>query len=213
MRSDGPQITGDKETFWLGFELIGDTDYVFHEGDAGIIGVLQSPPPKPTQRRRLGKRDEGNDDDDDPEHEHHDEETPDGLPSSSLSSSSSSPTPTADANATDEADLPGGGAEGRSTEKICSPQLLHLDLEGRPLWFNGGLVRNKFLDRREWRFGEWDTYLVEPREIREPGAWFLGEANMCCLTSDRHLRHELSAQHRALMDEMVAQARKVGIAT
>lgn len=197
-------MTGDKETFWLGFELIGDTDYVFHQGDAGIIGMLQSPPPQPTKRkRRIGKRDEGNDDPDE------NKEILDDFTSSSLSSLST-PTPTSEANATEEADLEDAGI---STEKICSPQLLHLDLEGRPLWFNGGLVRNKFLDRREWKFGEWDTYLVEPREIREPGAWFLGEANMCCLTSDRHLRHELSAQDRALMDDMVEQARKVGIAT
>lgn len=74
-------------------------------------------------------------------------------------------------------------------------------------------MRNKFLDRREWKFGTWDTYLIEPREIREPGAWFLGEANMCCLTTDNHLKGDLSVKDRALLDSMVAQARKVGIAT
>lgn len=97
--------------------------------------------------------------------------------------------------------------------KICSPQLLHLDIQGKPLWFNGGLVRNKFLDRREWKFGAWDTYLIEPRDIREPGAWFLGEANMCCLTSDTNLQGALSARERELLDAMVAQARKIGIAS
>lgn len=96
--------------------------------------------------------------------------------------------------------------------KICSPQLLHLDLNGKPLWFNGGLVRNKFLDRREWKFGTWDTFLIEPREIREPGAWFLGDANMCCLTTDSHLKGALSAQEKDLLDAMITQAKKVGIA-
>lgn len=100
----------------------------------------------------------------------------------------------------------------KSKFKICSPQLLHLDLDGRPLWFNGGLVRNKFTDRREWKFGTWDTFLIEPREIREPGAWFLGDANMCCLTTDSHLKGALSSKERGLLDAMVAQAKKVGIA-
>lgn len=73
-------------------------------------------------------------------------------------------------------------------------------------------MRNKFLDRREWKFGSWDTYLIEPRDIREPGAWFLGDANMCCLTTDHHLQGELSTAEKNLLDAMVAQAKKVGIA-
>ncbi|KAK3678643.1 hypothetical protein LTR37_021481 [Vermiconidia calcicola] len=35
-------IYGDKETFWLGWELAGDLDYAFHQGNAGIMGALQS---------------------------------------------------------------------------------------------------------------------------------------------------------------------------
>jgi len=31
-------VFGDKETFWLGFELAGDVDYAFHTGHVGIIG-------------------------------------------------------------------------------------------------------------------------------------------------------------------------------
>lgn len=112
---------------------------------------------------------------------------------------------TSSGNDTDQQGLP--------KHKICSPQLLHLDTNGKPMWFNGGLVRNKFLDRHEWKFGSWDTYLIEPSEIREPGAWFLGEANMCCLTTDNHLKGDLTEREKALLDSMVTQARKVGIAT
>lgn len=114
-----------------------------------------------------------------------------------------------DVNATEATDTELSGVP---KPKICSPQLLHLDIQGKPLWFNGGLVRNKFLDKREWKFGTWDSYLVEPRDIREPGAWFLGEANMCCLTTDHHLKGDLSAQEKALLDAMVKQAKQVGIA-
>jgi alpha 1,3-mannosyltransferase len=31
---------GDKETFWLSWEMAGDTDYAFYDGRAGQIGVL-----------------------------------------------------------------------------------------------------------------------------------------------------------------------------
>lgn len=182
---------GDKETFWLGFELVGDTDYVFHQGDAGIIGEVEKTGDPEAEEKRaqdavvksiLGELDGDGDG--------------------------------ADANATDGTEDPESDLTPRQIPqvKVCSPQLLHLDLDGKPLWFNGGLVRNKFLDRREWKFGSWDTYLVEPREIREPGAWFLGEANMCCLTTDENMKSELSPREKELLDAMVKQARKVGIA-
>lgn len=185
-------MAGDKETFWLGFELVGDLDYVFHQGDAGVIGELDTPNPLTS---RFGKRDDiqfpfvvG----------HGESEIDDGNATET------------DSSTTSDDELPEASLGPKP--RICSPQLLHLDLDGKPLWFNGGLVRNKFLDRRAWKFGSWDTYLIEPREIREPGAWFLGDANMCCLTSDHHLKGELSSREKGLLDAMVAQAKKVGIA-
>lgn len=98
------------------------------------------------------------------------------------------------------------------SRRMCAPQLLHLDLEGKPFWFNGGLVMNKFLDRRQWKFGTFDSYLIEPRDVREPGAWILGEGNMCCLTTDNHLYGVLTSEEKELIDEMIAQARRMGIA-
>lgn len=179
---------GDKETFWLGFELVGDLDYVFHQGDAGIIGQLEAPNPA---FMPYAKRNEQ-------------------LP---LLAGTEGENLTDDGNATesgsDTEDLP---VNLGPPPRICSPQLLHLDLEGKPLWFNGGLVRNKFLDRRQWKFGAWDMYMIEPRDLREPGAWFLGDANMCCLTSDHELLAELSQKDKDLLDAIVMRAKKVGIA-
>ncbi|PYI20261.1 putative alpha-1,3-mannosyltransferase [Aspergillus violaceofuscus CBS 115571] len=34
-------VLGDKETFWLGWELIGDTQYAFHEGGVATMGPLE----------------------------------------------------------------------------------------------------------------------------------------------------------------------------
>lgn len=31
----------DKETIWLGWELVGDFDYAFHNGDAAVMGNVQ----------------------------------------------------------------------------------------------------------------------------------------------------------------------------
>lgn len=173
-------VYGDKETFWLGWELVGDTDYVFHQGDAGTMGVAQV---------------HADIQDDQPELP--DWATPDNTTEAGLELQASSA---------------GGGAPFLPSHRMCSPQLLHLDLEGKPLWFNGGLVRNKFLDRHEWEFETFTSYLIEPRDVREPGAWVLGEGNICCLTTDHHLRGDLTAAERELLGEMIKQARKAGIA-
>jgi len=34
-------INSDKETFWIGFEAVGDTDYTFYEGEAANMGVAR----------------------------------------------------------------------------------------------------------------------------------------------------------------------------
>ena len=41
--------TGDKETFWLSWELVGSQSYSFHSGPAGIIGNL------PVNQRNISK--------------------------------------------------------------------------------------------------------------------------------------------------------------
>ena len=95
--------------------------------------------------------------------------------------------------------------------EICSPQLLHLDLEGNPLWFNGWLLDNKFADKKQKKFGHFEHYLIEPRDIREPGAWQLEESNMCCLTTDAHLKRDFSADEKEILEMMINQAREVGV--
>ncbi|KAL1876299.1 hypothetical protein Daus18300_002927 [Diaporthe australafricana] len=177
-------VYGDKETFWLGFELVGDTDYVFHQGNAGTLGIMkeQDNPKEELDQPDLPQWDapeNSTDPDLDPE----------------LDPAAPTPTP---------APLP--------SRKMCAPQLLHLDLEGKPFWFNGGLVMNKFLERRQWKFGTFDSYLIEPRDVREPGAWILGDGNMCCLTTDHHLYGYLTAAEKDLIEEMIVQARKMGVA-
>ena len=95
--------------------------------------------------------------------------------------------------------------------ELCSPQLLHLDLDGKPLWFNGWLLDNKFADKKQKKFGKFDHYLIEPHDIREPGAWQLEESNMCCLTTDIHLKRDFTSEDKAILEMMINQAREVGV--
>jgi Tfp pilus assembly protein FimV len=93
---------------------------------------------------------------------------------------------------------------------LCSPQLLHLDVDDTPLWFNGWLLDNKFADKRQKKFGSFKHYLIEPREVREPGAWQLHENNECCLTTDAEKMHKFGEREVKLLERMMAKAREVG---
>ncbi|PNY25299.1 alpha-1,3-mannosyltransferase [Tolypocladium capitatum] len=92
---------------------------------------------------------------------------------------------------------------------ICGPQLLHLDIESKPLWFNGWLLENKFTSRDRRKFKKLESYLIEPREVREPAPWQLTESNKCCLTSDADKLFEFSEEDRKFLDAVVEHAKKI----
>lgn len=98
-----------------------------------------------------------------------------------------------------------------SNYTLCAPQLLHLDLEGRPLWFNGWLLKNKYADKTKKIFANFESYLIEPREPREPGAWQLGKSNMCCLTTDPDKKHDFSPKEKEVLAMIMARAHEVGM--
>jgi alpha 1,3-mannosyltransferase len=87
---------GDKETFWIGFELAGDSAYSWHQGDAGGMGVVVP------------------------------------LADSELESESTGNSTTSH----------------KQNHTMCMPQLVHYDVKGKPLWFNGWLLDNKYADKR-----------------------------------------------------------------
>lgn len=189
---------GDKETFWIGFLLAGDENYAFHQGDAGIMGELGD--------NKEGKEHEKREE---PVEEMKDEQDPVKKEEGAIEGDK--------AEATSE--VVGGTQtedvvehqEGPSNYTICAPQLLHLDLEGKPLWFNGWLLHNKFADKTKKKFAKFETYLREPREIREPGAWQLAESNMCCLTTDADLRFDFSSKEKATLDMIMSRAHEMGM--
>lgn len=138
---------------------MGDIDYAFHNGDAGIIGTLQTP----TQIEEQGTHDDHSTQDDS------DNETPQGF-------------------------------------TICAPQLLHLDNENRPLWFNGWILNNKFAEKKQKVGGRFEVYLKEPTDSREPDPWQLQDDNKACLTADE--TYKFTQDELNILDMIVALAKK-----
>ncbi|KAF3921868.1 hypothetical protein AA313_de0209392 [Arthrobotrys entomopaga] len=146
-------VYGDKETFWLGWELVGDLDYAFHQGDVGIIGQLSDS-----------------------------SKTPETLT-----------TP-------------------RQYE-ICAPQLLHLDLEGKPLWFNGWILKNKFEeDVTKRKANVFTHYLREnPNPVYKPNVphqWQLKENNNACLSAGQS--YAFTEVEKGTLDSIMKEAEIVG---
>ncbi|KAI1495439.1 mannosyltransferase putative-domain-containing protein [Biscogniauxia marginata] len=187
---------GDKETFWIGFLLAGDESYAFHRGETGTMGIVE--PPK---KAKDDYHTQTGDDDETTAASGMQEEERDG-----------------DHEANDP--QPPTGDEKRSKKKrktltICAPQLVHLSVgDGRPLWFNGWLLRDKYAGRSEQRFAEVRSYITEPRQERDQGGpdnWVLGDANVGCLTSDADRMTELSEAELGTFDMMVERAKEVAM--
>lgn len=148
-----------------------------------------------------------------PDHHHDDDHKPDPLyPSPSPEDHDNNPPhdPSDPDDQPPSDPVPGPSPDTPSSYTLCSPQLLHLSLDGTPLWFNGWLLDNKFADKHKKKFGTFVHYLIEPREVREPGAWQLHENNECCLTTDADKMRVFSKQERGVLERMMKRAREVG---
>ncbi|ETI20826.1 hypothetical protein G647_07168 [Cladophialophora carrionii CBS 160.54] len=200
-------VYGDKETFWLGWELVGDQDYSFHQGDAGTMGTVQEPEPDMPKPKLVKKKRPVLDENGQPRLDESGQEILEDY------EVLEDPEPSSPEDDDDDGDDRHNNRPEPSNYTICSPQLLHLDLEGKPLWFNGWLLDNKFADKKQKKFGKFEHYLIEPRDVRDPGAWQLEESNMCCLTTDAELKRDFTAQEKDVLNMMISQAKEVGVAS
>lgn len=160
---------GDKETFWLGWELSGDFKYSFHQGDAGTMGVVNQP-------------NEHNEDD----------SSEDQSMMLKREGEDQEPLVAPPANFT-----------------ICAPQLLHLDLTGKPLWFNGWVLDNKFADKSHKQFAAFEDYVVEPHRWEGDDAWQLQQDNQCCLTTYPGLKFEFTKAEKEILSMIIERAKDV----
>jgi hypothetical protein len=185
---------GDKETFWLGWELVGDLDYSFHAGDAGVIGTLQTLEQIESRARKK------NSDQEVPSWNLDRIRPPSDLPSDTESNDTSTSSPPI------EVFSPSPEPQNYT---ICAPQLLHLDIDHRPLWFNGWILSNKFAEKKAKVGGRFELYLKEPTDgRRDPDPWQLGKNNEACLTADE--KYTLTKEEVDTLDMIVKIAKEVG---
>ncbi|KGO42892.1 Alpha-mannosyltransferase [Penicillium expansum] len=163
-------VYGDKETFWIGWELAGDTSYAFHQGGSGVMGVVQTPD-------NLNSTDEG---------------------LASTVGTETEPVPTKKVRKM---------APGHESDlTICAPQLLHLDRDKRPLWFNGWLYENKYAGSKRV-LGNFEMFMEEPGESLDRAPWQLEESNLCCLSNS--VAKDFTKQEAEWLGVLIDMARTV----
>ncbi|KAI1813840.1 glycosyltransferase family 71 protein [Poronia punctata] len=217
---------GDKETFWIGFLLAGDSSFTFHRGAVGALGVikditsLETPTttstntatslniPKDTNIETLSN------DDQQPKNETETEtetETPEGQEASKNETTVKNTDPPKLTTREIEIVRPHVDAK---KYMICSSQLLHLDTDGTPLWFNGWLTVSKFAAPPYRKFAPMPSYMMEPPTTTSPHEtkefWQLAGDNMCCLTSDADHAYKLSENDAAVLQMMRDRAVEIG---
>ena len=89
---------------------------------------------------------------------------------------------------------------------LCSPQLLHLSLDGRPLWFNGWIQNNKHDASSD--ISTFEFFMSEKRKNNEWAEWAIGADNMCCLKGDD--LHAMNAEELRALELIVDIAKENG---
>jgi hypothetical protein len=93
---------------------------------------------------------------------------------------------------------------------ICAPQLLHLDHSGRPLWFNGWLLQNKFAEAGSEEPGKFEVFASEEQGASKDGSsWEIHPSNVCCLTAKKVSR--FSEGESQVLKMVVGIGRRVGV--
>ncbi|KAK3676618.1 hypothetical protein LTR78_003392 [Recurvomyces mirabilis] len=141
-------VFGDKETFWLSWELTGNHDYAFYDGEAGTMGILSKTPELPQQSSVSTN-----------------EQEPLAKGLSTLSKDPASTLAIESSVASRRQKL----LNRRNTPCICSQQLVHFDRAGQPLWFNGWLATQKLDDETEVEFRDFEYYAREMKGRRRRG--------------------------------------------
>lgn len=210
---------GDKETFWLGWELAGDTDYWFHEGAAGNMGVVSEHFYYKLVDGKVVKLDNY----EPSSHEEHKTKS-DSKPKENKHKQTKEDKPKHEDKAEhqneeqpplDPLHLPGTFVEKRGPEPgvyesfvVNSPQLLHLDLNGRPIWFNGWILDDKYEENKHVNVSTWDVFMSEIKESHEAAEWRIGSHNMATLRGTA--AYEFTSQEREVLEMIVETARENG---
>jgi hypothetical protein len=82
--------------------------------------------------------------------------------------------------------------------KVCG-HILHLDENYRPIWWNGGALRNRYISTKELLF--FDGWLYE-------GQWEQHQA-YSCLTNNEQKAKEFSQDHQKLINGYIQITKKI----
>ncbi|KAK4554211.1 hypothetical protein LTR86_008739 [Recurvomyces mirabilis] len=184
-------VFGDKETFWLSWELTGSQDYSFYDGEAGTMGTLSKTPEKSqhssvqTNEQELLAKEVS-------------------IPSKDQASTL--------ANESSVALRRQKLLSRRNAPSICSQQLVHFDRSGQPLWFNGWLATQKLDDETEVEFRDFEYYAREmkgrrPRGDRDP--YSVQPRNLVCMQTTQ--TYAFTDEEQATL-KMMREFAKVAIA-
>lgn len=167
-------VYGDKETFWLSWELAQDAEYSFHDSVAGNMGVLEVEAERESKALESATA---------PKATHPILQKEDLIRIRRLNPDFSPP------GTDDKPDLPvttGEPSKAPGLSTLCSPQLLHFDRQGKPLWWNGWIATSKFKEDHG-KMQQFDVYVKEPKHVLKPGnkdRWDIRASNVVCLRSD-----------------------------
>lgn len=100
-----------------------------------------------------------------------------------------------------------------TTTSFCIYQILHLGLDGKPFWFNGGIRLNKQNEgsRAFGNFTHWMPGIASAHEGAIP-AWDPGAPTaetLPCLAIDREQVHTFSENEQTLVQDMLKEAAAV----
>lgn len=92
---------------------------------------------------------------------------------------------------------------------ICAQQLLHLDVDGKPLWNNGWVLRDKSQPKEQWRLMTFVDFASEPAAA-EGHAWEMGtELSDTCLVRPCNQTHKLTPEMMAPLTALQLRAKQV----
>jgi alpha 1,3-mannosyltransferase len=198
---------GDKETFWLGWELAGDTDYWFNEGAAGVMGVVS----EHTYYKLVDGKAEILKDYKPPATEStpkHETAPATNEKKENEKKTSEEPVKKSDKEPEKSEHPTKRDSEIHSLYTVSSPQLLHLDINNRPLWFNGWILDDKFENDKHVNVSTWEVYLSEVKETHEAAEWRIGGHNMATLKSNKAF--EFTEKEKDVLKMIVETARENG---
>jgi alpha 1,3-mannosyltransferase len=92
---------------------------------------------------------------------------------------------------------------------VCSPQLLHFDQAGKPLWLNGWLGSDKYADSLDIDVSAFEVFIKETPKLKasKEEMWRVQGANVCCLTAATFT--EISEEGKQVLEMIASLVRQI----